>query len=81
MLQKRGAKHIPAHFPLGEEGTTLWLKAAARHFGVDKARFDAVVAAPRERARRAIAAHKEKLEGKRSSSSPTRSLRCRLPAS
>ena len=31
-LQERGAKHIPAHFPLGEEGTTLWLQAAAKHF-------------------------------------------------
>ena len=64
-LQERGAKHIPAHFPLGEEGTTLWLQAAARQFEVDKARFDAVVGAPRERARRALAAHKEKLQGKK----------------
>jgi light-independent protochlorophyllide reductase subunit N len=63
-LQKRGAKHIQAHFPLGEEGTTLWLQAAARQFGVDQARFDAVAGAPRERARKALAAHKEKLEGK-----------------
>jgi light-independent protochlorophyllide reductase subunit N len=63
-LQARGAKHIQAHFPLGEEGTTLWLQAAARQFGVDRARFEAVVAAPRERAKKALAAHKEKLEGK-----------------
>ena len=63
-LQERGAKHIPAHFPLGEEGTTLWLQAAAKHFRVDKARFESVVEAPRERAKRALSAHKEKLEGK-----------------
>ncbi len=63
-LQKRGAKHIPAHFPLGEEGTTLWLQAAARQFAVDRAHFDAVVGAPRERAKKALAAHKLKLEGK-----------------
>jgi light-independent protochlorophyllide reductase subunit N len=63
-LQKRGAQHIPAPFPLGEEGTTLWLQAAARQFGVDQARFEAVVGAPRERAKKALAAHKQKLEGK-----------------
>ena len=54
VLQNRGAKYIPAHFPLGEEGTTLWLKAAARQFGIDKARIEAVIAAPRERAKKAL---------------------------
>ncbi|MFT4079810.1 ferredoxin:protochlorophyllide reductase (ATP-dependent) subunit N [Rhodomicrobium lacus] len=63
-LQRRGARHIPAPFPLGEEGTTGWLQAAARTFGVPDERFEAVVAAPRERARRALSAHKAKLEGK-----------------
>ena len=28
-LQSRGAQHLPAPFPLGVEGTTAWLKAAA----------------------------------------------------
>ncbi len=65
VLQSRGAKYIPAHFPLGEEGTTLWLKAAARQFGIDKTRIESVIAAPRERAKKAMAAHKEKLEGKK----------------
>jgi light-independent protochlorophyllide reductase subunit N len=63
-LQKWGAQHIPAPFPLGEEGTTLWLQAAARQFAVDQSRFDSVVSAPRERARKALAGQKEKLEGK-----------------
>ena len=53
-LERRGARHIPAPFPLGEEGTTAWLSAVAREFGVDKARFDAVTCAPRARARAAI---------------------------
>ncbi|MEL7206585.1 MAG: ferredoxin:protochlorophyllide reductase (ATP-dependent) subunit N, partial [Pseudomonadota bacterium] len=41
-LERRGARHLPAPFPFGEEGTTAWLLAVAREFGVDKARFDAV---------------------------------------
>jgi len=63
-LQQRGAKHIPAPFPLGEEGTTGWLRAAAKKFGIGEDRFEAAIAAPRERARRALSAHKAKLEGK-----------------
>ncbi|MEM9239473.1 MAG: ferredoxin:protochlorophyllide reductase (ATP-dependent) subunit N [Pseudomonadota bacterium] len=54
-LERRGARHLPAPFPFGEEGTTAWLLAVAREFGVDKARFDAVTGAPRARARRAVA--------------------------
>ncbi|MEO0467454.1 MAG: nitrogenase component 1, partial [Pseudomonadota bacterium] len=42
-------------FPFGEEGTTAWLLAVAREFGVDKARFDAVTGAPRARAKKAVA--------------------------
>ncbi|TQF76939.1 ferredoxin:protochlorophyllide reductase (ATP-dependent) subunit N, partial [Elioraea sp. Yellowstone] len=32
LLESRGAVHLPAPFPLGAEGTTLWLHAAARAF-------------------------------------------------
>ncbi len=63
-LERRGARHIPAPLPFGEEGTTLWLQAIAEAFGVDQARFDAVTAAPRARARRAIAQAAETLSGK-----------------
>ena len=63
-LTRRGARHIPAPFPFGEEGTTAWLAAVAREFGVDQARFDAVTSAPRARARKAIAAHAETLRDK-----------------
>jgi len=33
-LQARGATLLAAPFPLGVEGTTLWLQAAARAFAV-----------------------------------------------
>ncbi len=33
-LEARGAQRLDAAFPLGAEGTTLWLKAAADAFGV-----------------------------------------------
>lgn len=63
-LERRGARHLPAPFPFGEEGTTAWLRAVAREFGVDPARFDAVTTAPRARARRAIAQAAEHLQDK-----------------
>ena len=63
-LERRGARHIPAPFPFGEEGTTAWLRAIADEFGVDDATFSAVTEAPRARARKAIAQASEALRGK-----------------
>ncbi len=63
-LVRRGARHIAAPFPFGEEGTTAWLAAIAAEFGVSAERFDAVTAAPRARARKAIAAAAQTLAGK-----------------
>jgi light-independent protochlorophyllide reductase subunit N len=63
-LTRRGARPIPAPFPFGEEGTTLWLQAVATEFGVPQALFDEVTAAPRARARKAVAAHRESLNGR-----------------
>jgi light-independent protochlorophyllide reductase subunit N len=63
-LERRGARHLPAPFPFGEEGTTAWLRAIANEFGVDDATFDRVTAAPRARARKAIAQASESLRGK-----------------
>ncbi len=63
-LVKRGARHIPAPFPFGEEGTTAWLAAIAAEWGVDAARFAAVTEAPRARARRAIQQAAEPLRGR-----------------
>ncbi|WP_455371970.1 ferredoxin:protochlorophyllide reductase (ATP-dependent) subunit N [Limibacillus halophilus] len=64
-LLDRGAEHLPAPFPLGEEGTTGWLRAAASAFGVSEERFESVTAAGRERARRSLAHYAGRLEGKK----------------
>jgi len=63
-LERRGARHIEAPFPYGEEGTTAWLAAIAEEFGVDRATFERVTEAPRARARKAIAAQAEDLAGR-----------------
>ena len=63
-LERRGARRIDAPFPFGEEGTTLWLRAVAAEFGVSDERFESVTAAPRARARHAVAAAAETLEGR-----------------
>jgi light-independent protochlorophyllide reductase subunit N len=64
-LEKRGAKRLPAPFPLGDEGTTRWLQAAATAFGVGAARFQQVTVPKRERAQRALSRHRSQLAGKR----------------
>ena len=64
-LAKRGATLLSAPLPFGEGGTTAWLKAAAGHFGVADARFDAITAAGRERARNAVSGYRDRLAGKR----------------
>ena len=64
-LEARGATRIAAPFPLGVEGTTAWLRAAACVFGVDPACFNDVTLVPRERAKRALAPARLQLAGKR----------------
>ncbi len=64
-LEERGATRIPAPFPLGVEGTTLWLAAAAAAFDVTAERFHAATDLARERGRRALTRHRELLAGKR----------------
>jgi light-independent protochlorophyllide reductase subunit N len=64
-LEERGAVRLAAPFPLGVEGTTEWLRAAANAFGVSAAKFDEVTLPKRERAARALAHHRSALEGKR----------------
>lgn len=65
LLEARGAERVAAPFPLGVEGTTAWLWAAAQAMGVDRATFDRVTAAPRQRATTALARQRTLLEGKR----------------
>ncbi len=64
-LERRGAVRIPAPFPIGVEGTTQWLAAAAAAWNVDAALFDSVTAISRERARRALARYQGELRDKR----------------
>ncbi|MEL6239475.1 MAG: ferredoxin:protochlorophyllide reductase (ATP-dependent) subunit N [Pseudomonadota bacterium] len=73
-LEDRGAVHLDALFPFGAEGTTHWLAAAARAFGVDELRFNQVIAPGRARAKRAIEHAREELEGKRISFLPDSQL-------
>ncbi|MGB3244931.1 MAG: ferredoxin:protochlorophyllide reductase (ATP-dependent) subunit N [Sulfitobacter sp.] len=63
-LVRRGARHIAAPFPLGEEGTTAWLAAIATEFDVSQKAFDAATEAPRRRARQAVAQAAEALANK-----------------
>ncbi|MCZ8044232.1 MAG: ferredoxin:protochlorophyllide reductase (ATP-dependent) subunit N [Beijerinckiaceae bacterium] len=64
-LENRGATRLAAPFPLGAEGTTAWLRAAADAFGVADAVFEAAVAAPRERADKALQHSRRALRGRR----------------
>ncbi len=64
-LEERGAKRIAAPFPLGANGTTGWLAAAAREWKIDAHHFESVIAAPRTRARTALEPHRFRLSGKR----------------
>jgi light-independent protochlorophyllide reductase subunit N len=64
-LEGRGARRLAAPFPIGEEGTTMWLKAAAFDWGVTTEHFDKVTAAARKRARTAVAHSRPDLAGKR----------------
>ena len=64
-LEAAGAQRLASPFPLGEEGTTAWLQAAANAFEVPAERFAAVTAAGRERAAAAVSRQRQALAGKR----------------
>ena len=64
-LEDRGATRLAAPFPLGVEGTTEWLRAAADAFGVDPVLFEAVTAPNRIRAERALVRYRDQLAGRR----------------
>ncbi len=63
-LEGRGAQRIEALFPFGVEGTTDWLQAAAEAFGIDSAHVASILSPFQERARKAIAHQRERLEGR-----------------
>jgi light-independent protochlorophyllide reductase subunit N len=62
-LENRGARRIAAPFPLGAEGTTAWLTAAAAAFGIGAEAVQTATAAPRARAEAALARHRAALGG------------------
>ena len=64
-LEARGATRLSAPFPLGSEGTTQWLQAAAKHFNVSADIFTKVTAPGQQRAATALAKLRPQLAGKR----------------
>jgi light-independent protochlorophyllide reductase subunit N len=64
-LDGRGATRLAAPLPIGVEGTTAWLKAAAQAFGVPDAQFERATAPGRARAEAALARCRSQLAGKR----------------
>ena len=64
-LETRGARRLDAPFPLGVEGTTGWLEAAAVAFGIPAERVAEVTASARARAATALAPYREELAGRR----------------
>ncbi|MEM9375345.1 MAG: ferredoxin:protochlorophyllide reductase (ATP-dependent) subunit N [Pseudomonadota bacterium] len=63
-LERRGVQRIDAPFPIGAEGTTEWLRAAAKVWRIDEAKFKRVIELPRSRAEKALARYRETLQGK-----------------
>jgi len=63
-LETRGARRIAAPFPLGVEGTTRWIEAAAAAFGIGAATVEQATASARQRAHTALARQREALQGK-----------------
>ena len=64
-LIARGARLLAAPYPIGAEGTTAWLAAAAAEWQVDGGRFLQVTDPLALRARTALARHRNRLAGKR----------------
>ncbi|MCP9809408.1 ferredoxin:protochlorophyllide reductase (ATP-dependent) subunit N [Cyanobium sp. HWJ4-Hawea] len=64
-LMARGAELVSAPYPLGVEGSSAWMAAGAKAFGIDPERVAAVLDPLVERGKRAIAPHRETLSGKR----------------
>jgi light-independent protochlorophyllide reductase subunit N len=65
VLGDRGAQRISAPFPLGAEGTTLWLRAVAEEWSVTPHAFHEATAFGEQRARRAVSHRRERLSGLR----------------
>ena len=64
-LRDRGAEILTAPYPLGAEGSRLWMEAAARAWGINDAQISATLDPLMDRARLALEPHRQKLAGKR----------------
>ena len=64
-LKHRGCEIIQTPFPLGVEGSTKWVLAAADAFKINELKVHEVIAPLANRARQAIEKHKEILRGKK----------------
>ncbi len=64
-LKDRGAEILQAPFPLGAEGSRLWMEAAAKAFGINNNHVANTLAPLIERAQKALSPYKEQLAGKR----------------
>ncbi len=64
-LVARGATLLTAPYPLGVQGTTAWLGAAATSFGVSPETLERVTAPSARRANTALARYRPWLEGRR----------------
>jgi len=65
LLKDRGATVIQAPYPLGAEGSRLWMEAAAAAFQLDPTQVRSVLDPLTARAQQALAPHREILNGKR----------------
>jgi light-independent protochlorophyllide reductase subunit N len=63
-LADRGAQRLAAPFPLGVEGTTAWLTAAADAFGIAPDHLARVIAPAKQRATAALARYRDELGGR-----------------
>ena len=64
-LVARGARLLPAPYPLGVEGTTAWFGAACAAWNVSAEKRQAVLGPAIERATASLARHRGSLQGKR----------------
>jgi len=64
-LVARGAELLSAPYPLGAEGTTAWLLAAAARWNVPQRHFAAVTKPLEDRANKAMDRYRERLAGRR----------------
>jgi len=63
-LTARGARVIAAPYPFGAEGTSAWLSALAQAWRVKQALVQQVTQPLAERAKKALARHRPRLEGR-----------------